>query len=110
MPVALPTRLQEPGGTILARACTPGLPALPLQHRGAEEDVTCSDVAHLGPGDDRCAFVREHCTDPASLFNYPRLYYCGAAQHGALLPGLMVVRVPAGRGSGGGCGRGSGGA
>lgn len=69
-----------------------------MQHRGIEEDVPCSDVAHLGLHDDRCAFVREHCTDPAGLLNYPLLYYCGAARHGALLAGLMVVRVPAGQG------------
>lgn len=60
--------------------------------------MACSDVARLGPQDDRCAFVREHCTDTAGLLNYPRLYYCGAGRHGALLAALMVVSMLACRG------------
>ncbi|PSC70482.1 sodium calcium exchanger [Micractinium conductrix] len=64
------------------------------QHHGEpnpSEELECGDIRALPKGADRCTFVREHCTDRASLLNYPTLFYCGAQPHGPVLAGLMVL-------------------
>ena len=69
-------------------------PAPAAQHHGEpnpSEELECGDIRALPKGADRCTFVREHCTDRASLLNYPTLFYCGAQPHGPVLAGLMVV-------------------
>ncbi|KAF9564448.1 hypothetical protein EC968_004500 [Mortierella alpina] len=59
-----------------------------LLFKRAEPESECEDVwLH----DDRCAFVMEHCRDPAGLINYPLLYFCNLSS----LPALALIIMAA---------------
>lgn len=50
----------------------------------------------LGPGQDRCAFVRSKCQEDG-LIAYLAIYYCHVQPHGAFLTWVMVVSVGSAR-------------
>lgn len=58
----------------------------------------CEDVALLGPEDDKCEFVREHCKAD-SLVNYLEAYYCHVAPRGWKPAWGMVVSGGRARGT-----------
>lgn len=62
----------------------------PATGRLDEGELVCEDVTKLDAGDDFCTFVRNHCK-AESLVNWPQLYYCHVAPHGALLTAVMLV-------------------